>query len=49
MWFIGLVIGGLVGAAIGELVRWDSAWQLFAAHRRRRGGRAERAKGFSIG
>lgn len=31
MWFIGLVIGGLVGAAIGDLVRWDSAWQLFAA------------------
>ena len=31
MWFIGVVIGGLVGAAIGDLVGWDSAWQLFAA------------------
>jgi uncharacterized membrane protein len=31
MWFIGLVVGGLIGAAIGDLLLWDSAWQLFAA------------------
>ncbi|MGZ8266614.1 MAG: DUF2339 domain-containing protein, partial [Burkholderiales bacterium] len=31
MWFVGLVIGGLFGTAVGALVRWEEAWMLFAA------------------
>lgn len=31
MWFLGLVIGALFGAGIGDLIKWDSAWLLFAA------------------
>lgn len=31
MWFLGLIIGALVGGAIGSLIRWDEAWLAFAA------------------
>ena len=31
MWFIGLVVGGFLGGAIGSILRWDEAWLLFAA------------------
>ena len=31
MWFAGLVIGGLFGAGIGDVLHWGEAWLFFAA------------------
>ncbi|HUP95176.1 MAG TPA: DUF2339 domain-containing protein [Burkholderiales bacterium] len=31
MWFLGFIIGAMIGGAIGSLFRWDEAWLFFGA------------------
>src|SRR6186997_2035359 len=31
MWFLGFIIGAMIGGAIGNLFRWDEAWLFFGA------------------